>query len=132
MDKFSKKITKTIKNTQAAVVVGNGFGKLDDLLNIFKTVFVITEKTLEYRAKNLIYRKNFDNIESIGQVNAILVDLSEIEKLDYLAPLWQKTQAMILIEGNDPIGREYSKSLYRDHYRCVELQGFYHIWKLQL
>lgn len=131
MNKFKKRLTKTIGNPQNAVVVGHGFGELENILEIFKTVFIFSWDVPTLKAKNLVFRENLDDLNPLTDVSAILVDLDQIHHLEKLSQLWNRNKCTVLIEGFTPIGREFSKSLYRDHFRCIDQQEKYHVWKQQ-
>ena len=129
MDKFEKRVIKSSKNTNNALVVGLGFENLEKILSIYNTVFVINETRPEVKARNLVYRENFQNLNFITEVDAIFLDLDKVSCLDELKDFWQRNKSVILIEGNDPIGREYSKPLYDTGWRCTNLHGSFHVWE---
>jgi hypothetical protein len=129
MSKFSKKIKKYLDNNHSVLVIGQGFGHLEDLINIFKTIFIVDNTENRTKFKNVIYRENFDNITDIGPVSAIIVDLNKVQYLELMPTYWTKYKSIVLIEGNEPIDRSKSTYLYKYGYRCVEQLGFCHAWK---
>jgi len=131
MNKFKKRLTKTIDDTQNAVVVGHGFGQLSSILETFNTVFIFSWDQTNLKAKNLVFRENFNDLNPLHDVSAIFIDLDQIHHLETMSQIWHKNKCTVLIEGNDPIGRTLSGPLYRDHFRCTDQQGIYHIWKQQ-
>ena len=132
MDKFKKRLLKLSKHPQNALVIGNGFGRLNDVLDIFETVFIFSNDTIGIRAKNLIPKESINSILNAVNVTAILIDLEYLPLLEKTLPIWHRWHSLILIEGNNPIGRDKSQALYKNHYGCVELHGIYHVWKFQL
>ena len=131
MNKFKKRLTKIIGSPQNAVVVGQGFGQLTSILEIFNTVFIFSWDQPNLRAKNLIFRENFDDLNPLHDISAIFIDLDQLQHLENMSQIWHKNKCSVLIEGNDPIGRNLSGPLYRDHFRCIDQQGIYHTWKQQ-
>jgi hypothetical protein len=131
MNKFKKRLTKIIGNPQNAVVVGQGFGQLSSILETFGTVFIFSWEPPNLKAKNLVFRENFNDLNPIHDISAIFIDLDQIQHLETISQIWHKNKCGILIEGNEPIGRNISGPLYRDHFRCTDQQGLYHIWKQQ-
>jgi len=129
MSKFEKRLRKTTGATDNVLVVGRAFGYLEHLLSIYKTVFVVGENAPSVKAKNLVYRNNFDNLNNINDVGVIFFDLDSLKHLEDLKEFWSKHNASVLIEGNDPIERDFSKPLYDTGWGCTDLQGFYHVWK---
>jgi hypothetical protein len=128
MDKFEKRLRKISNSYNNALVIGNSFGHLEKILTIYSTVFVI-DKLPAIKAKNLVYRENFDHLDNVVQVSAVFFDLDELEHLSNLKDCWQRNNALVIIEGNEPIGREFSKPLYDSGWGCTSLQGFFHVWE---
>jgi hypothetical protein len=131
MSKFQKRLSKLLINCENAVVIGHGFGYLSEIVNMFKTVFVIGEYVPAIKSKKLVYRENFDNLSQISEVSVILFDLSEVSRLEQVSPIWHRTKAVVVIEGNEPISRTLSTSLYASSYECTGLYKTFHIWELK-
>lgn len=129
MDKFVKRVSKVKKNAINALVIGTGFGRLSDLTEIFKSVFVFADTIPEFRSKNIIFRENGAGKDFLTDISIILIDLDQIHSLEGLDSLLHKFHPVVLIEGNAVIGRDLSKPLYRCGYGAVEQDGFYHTWK---
>jgi hypothetical protein len=131
MSKFQKKLSKILNNCENAVVIGYGFGYLDDIINMFKTVFVIGGSIPTVKSKKLVYCENFNNISQISEVSVILFDLAEVGRLEEVSPIWHRNKAVVVIEGNDPIDRTLSTSLYASSYECTGLYKTFHTWELK-
>jgi len=131
MSKFTKRVKKIFDIHTSCLVIGQGFGYLEDILEVFETVFVISDKKPEIKHRKLVYRENCDNLSDLYGIQAMFFDLDQLDKLIYMPVVWTKNQPTVLIEGNDPIERTHSKPLYDYGFRCVELLGFFHIWKKQ-
>jgi hypothetical protein len=131
MSKFQKRLSKLLINCENAVVIGHGFGYLSEIIDMFKTVFVIGECVPAIKSKNLVYRENFDNLSQISEVSVILFDLAEVSRLEEVSPIWHRTKAVVVIEGNEPINRTLSTSLYASSYECTGLYKTFHTWELK-
>lgn len=131
MNKFGKRITKFIGKVENCLVVGHGFGKLEDILQTFNTVFLVSEKLPPIKAKNLIFRETLGDLNTLVGITVIFFDRNQVDNISSTVPLWYRLKPYIIIEGNDVIGRDLSKELYHHGYRAIELQGSHHIWKLQ-
>ena len=129
MAKFAKRLRKLSSYTENALVVGKAFGNLDQLLEIYINVFVIDDSPPSTKARNLIYKENFDDLNVLTQVGAIFIDLDKIDKLDILEDFWQRHRSTIFVEGNDCILRHLSKPLFKTGWQCTSLQGIYHVWE---
>lgn len=131
MDKFKKRIWKLIKHPKNAIVIGNGFGKLNELAEVFSTLFVFSWGEVSLKRKNIVSRENFLDLNQLSDVCAIIIDLNQIHHLSSMTEIWHRHQVYVLIEGDAPIGRELSQSLYASHFKCIDQHGFYHVWKQQ-
>ena len=129
MAKFAKRLRKLSGYTENALVVGKAFGNLDQLLEIYTNVFVVDEDQPSAKARNLIYKENFNDLNVLTQVGAIFIDLDKIEKLEILEDFWQRHRSTIFVEGNDCILRHLSKPLFKTGWQCTSLQGIYHVWE---
>lgn len=129
MAKFAKRLRKLSGYTENALVVGKAFGNLDQLLEIYTNVFVVDDDPPSAKARNLIYKENFDDLNVLTQVGAIFIDLDKIDKLDILEDFWQRHRSTIFVEGNDCILRHLSKPLFKTGWQCTSLQGIYHVWE---
>lgn len=132
MNKLQKRLSKLVKNPQNAIVLGQGFDHLDVILNLFKTIFIFSWDTPKVKAKNLIFRETLDDLNPLSEISMIFVDLEQLHHLEKLMPVCTRCKSIIIIEGNEVIGRDLSKTLYINHYRAVDQQSSYHVWKLQI
>ena len=129
MAKFAIRLKKLSGYTENALVVGKAFGYLDQLVEIYTNVFVIDTEPPEIKARNLIYRENFNDLNVMAQVGAIFIDLDQVNNLDILADFWQRHKSTVFVEGNEAIARNFSKPFYRTNWECTSLQGIYHVWE---
>lgn len=131
MSKFEKRLKKISKGVENAIVVGNAFGHLEELLLIYKTVFIVASSRPEIKSKNLVYREDFKDLSHLPEISMVFFDLDQVHHLNAVATVMTRYRPTIVIEGNDAIGRDLSKPLYDNNYRCTNLLGLYHIWNSQ-
>ena len=130
MNKFQKRIAKNIKKSPIdCLVVGNGFGHFDDILEMFDTVFLI-ESTVSKKARNLIKRKDFNTVFGLKNISGVFMDLEKVETIDSLSPLLSGSWPDIFVEGNDVLERQYTSVLYQLGYRAVSQLDFCHQWSV--
>jgi hypothetical protein len=120
MSKFSKKILSAKKEHRNCVVVGNGIGYLDDILESFQTVFIIDGVNINIRKRNIVYRESFDGIESLIDVDFVFLDAVHFSNLKKLRPLWLKCKPVFFMEGNDLFGIENYKYFRTESYALIE------------
>lgn len=129
MNKFEKRISKFLKDSNNCLIIGSGFGHLEELLGLFKTVFVIDTQRPAIKAKNLVYRESIDNLASLTEFSIVFFDLNRVQLLDSMFDFLNSKRPVVCIEDNDPIGRDLSGTLYKVGYQCTNLQGFFHVWE---
>lgn len=129
MSKFTKRISKSINIEGNALIIGDGFGFLSDILSLFPSVFVVLNESERVKAKNVIYRENVDNLHLLPTINVVFVDLKFKNRLNDFENIMTTVRPIFLIEGNDVVDREWTKKFYQLGYRAVDQQGYFHQWK---
>ena len=129
MTKFSKRMRKLDRRTRNVLVVGTGFAQLDDLLETFATVFVISNTASRLRKRNVVYREDFDNIHLLTDIDLIIIDLAQAHAIPELIQVWRRTNPTIVIQGPEVISTDFQKLLKVDHYAIVEVAKGYYVWK---
>ncbi len=105
MSKFIKKITKSKKNPRNILVLGTGSGRLEDLCNSFASIFIISTGEQTVRKRNLIYKESFDQIETLPDIDVIIMDRNQDIHISKLPPLLNKFQPIILVDGIELFGK---------------------------
>lgn len=130
MAKFEKRLRKMIGNVDNAMVIGAGFGFLPEFINVFNTIFLFSFGTTNIKSKKIVPKENLNDLNSLTEVSAIIIDRNQVHRLDQLLPIWHKFKPVVIIEGNEVIGRDLSLALYKAGYQAVEQQDQYHVWKI--
>lgn len=132
MPKFKKRISKTHPHSlQNALVIGRGFGFLESITETYQTVFLIDLTRPDTKTKNLVFKENYDDLHLLVDVSTVFFDLAKINDINLIAPVFTRWKSLVIVEGNEPIGREFTQSLYHHGWRCTSLQGFFHVWELK-
>lgn len=129
MSKLVKRIKKSLPEIRNAIVIGSGFGQLEQLLEIFNSVFVFMNTDTRLKKKNVIYRENLEGMHLLPEITVMFIDINQKESLDKFENIMVTLKPIFFIEGNEVIGREYSKKFYQTGYRAVEQLGLFHVWK---
>lgn len=129
MSKFIKRISKSINTDGNALIIGNGFGFISDILTIFPSVFVVLNEHQRIKARNVIYRDTLDGLHQLPSLTVVFVDLKFKHRLDEFENIMIHNKPVFLIEGNDPLEREWTKKFYQLGYRATDQQGYFHLWK---
>ena len=129
MNKFIKRISKSKKNIRNILVVGTGWEKLPNLCDGFASVFVISTGLHDFRRKNLIYKESFDQIETLPDRDAIVIDRDQDLHVSKLLPLLNKYQSVILVQGIELFAKPEYKFLKTHGYAVTEMFGDSHLWK---
>ena len=129
MNKFQKRIAKNMKNPPIdALVVGEGFGHMHSILEIFNTVFWNGYKEDTLRAKNLIYRHTVKSTYDLRKLSAIFFDLDKVNTFEDFVPLLVNPGPDLFIEGNTVIPRTDTARLYQLGYNAIAQLGDCHQW----
>lgn len=132
MSKFAKRISKLSRSSpQNALIIGEGFGFISEILTIFQTVFVIDENYPKIKAKNLVYKEDYIDLHLLVDVSHIFLDLSKINEINLIMPVFTRWKSFVIIEGNEPIGRDFTQTLYHHGWKCTSTSGFFHTWELK-
>jgi len=129
MTKFAKKVTKAVKHTNNAIVIGRGFGYFDELIETFKTVFVLSDGVNETKGRNIVYREEFSDIKQLPYIDAVFVDNEQLENMKKLENLLQQTSLTLYIGTDHFLHPEYSTFLGNKKYEVVEITKSYQVWK---
>ena len=129
MNKFIKRISKSKKNIRNILVVGTGWEKLPNLCDVFPSVFIISTGPQDFRRKNLIYKESFDQIETLPDIDAIVIDRDQDLHVSKLLPLLNKYQSVILVQGIELFAKPEYKFLKTHGYAVTEMFGDSHLWK---
>jgi hypothetical protein len=129
MSKLEKKPGKHLNIFQNAVVIGQRFGHLPEILEIFKTAFVFSHQAPQIKSRNLVYRIDFSNIQLLSDISVIFVDREQLDNLENFYILLNSNKPMLCIEGTEEISKEQSASIRSAKYIMVESYKRFHIWK---
>lgn len=129
MNKFQKRILKAHQPVNNALVVGTGFGQLEQISAVFNSVFVIDFEPPSVKCKNIIFREGASPLDPLTDITATFVDLNHINTLEKIKNVLSKHRPAIFIEGNEIINRDLSLEIWNLGYRPLEQQGLFHTWK---
>jgi hypothetical protein len=129
MSQFSKKIKKLVGNVDYCLVVGDGFGFLDSIVDLFSTIFIVSEDSREYKNKKIVYVEDYSLLENVPGIRVVFLGKYHLNKIKTLVQLYTKNSPLILIEGSTPIDRLFSEPLYYHGYKCTSVEDQYHVWR---
>lgn len=128
MSKFTKRIKKTIKIEGNALIVGDAFGYLEDVLELFPSVFVVDNIKERIKARNIIYRDDLNDLNLLPEIGVVFLDLKYKTQLSSFENLIIKYRPIFVIEGNDFIAIEHTKKFFHHGYKGTNQSGLFHIW----
>jgi len=129
MSKFIKRLSKAGMYFDTALIVGEDFVPLQDLLNKFNTVFVVAENKPNLRARNLVYRDFESSLETLPTISVFLIQEKYNSSIANYLPLLVKSKASLVIWNSDKLDREKIKPLLNYKYKRISKQYEYHFWK---
>lgn len=128
MNKFAKRTKNIVGNVEFCAIIGNNFGFLDDIVELFSSIFIISNTDVKHKNKKIIYLEDFTSLSDVSDIGVVFVERHQSNKIKLLPSLLTKKSPLILVEGNEPIERIFSEELYRYGYKCVSQHGYYHVW----
>ena len=132
MSKFKKRISKvSSKSLQNALVVGEGFGFLRDITEMFDTVFIVNQSRPMFKARNLVYKENYDDLNLLVDVSHVFFDLSKLNDINLVSQVFLRWKSLVIIQGNDLPNKEMTQPLLNAGYKCYRLDGIFHPWELK-
>lgn len=131
MSKFAKRLKKLgKKQLDVAISVGSDFSSLENLLEVFSTVFVVSTTAPEIKSRNLIYLNDIDYVSTLYNIDMIFINQGfDSSGLRFLAPLLRKTHPIILLNETYNISVEFKEFLFKLRYELVDINLGYQIWK---
>jgi hypothetical protein len=129
MSKIQKTLRKLSHSNTHALVLGSAFGILDQILEVYGTVFVVSASPPAIRARNLIYKETFVKLDHLQDMTSIFVDLDQLDHLDRVEVIWRKHNSKLFVEGNDRVENDKVKILYDSGWACTSLQQWFHVWE---
>jgi hypothetical protein len=129
MNKIQKRLRKLSRNNTHALVLGSAFGILDQILEVYNTVFVIDESPPAIKAKNLVYKETFVKLDHLQDMSSIFVDINQLDNLDKIEVIWRNHNSKLFVEGGDRVENDKVKILYDSGWACTSLQGMFHVWE---
>jgi hypothetical protein len=129
MNKFQKKFQKNYGKISNSLVIGQGFGHIDDILEMSLNVFLYDDSSMECRHKKLIRRQSLSDITECQIIDVAFIDRNKVDKLDELRPILTRFRCMVVIEGIDPISKTENLPLYQYGYIYISHSSDYHVYK---
>jgi hypothetical protein len=129
MNKIQKRLRKLSRNNTHALVLGSAFGILDQILEVYNTVFVVNESPPAIKAKNLVYKETFVKLDHLQDMSSIFVDIDQLDNLDKIEVIWRNHNSKLFVEGGDRVENDKVKILYDSGWACTSLQGTFHVWE---
>lgn len=129
MDKFKKRLQKIIGKPENAIILGQGRSITEIILPMFKTVFVYDNHPIDYRAKNLVFREGFKNVDITESITACFVDRSKLDQIKFISSVVNRYRPCVFIEGTDRLCRPDNIPLFDFGYLYNDTWMNYHYWK---
>jgi hypothetical protein len=129
MSKFTKRILKNIKKPKNALVFGQGLDRMQEISDIFQTLFIIEAKEKFFLGRNVIYRENIENIETLPDIDYIFIDKDKLDYVFSLHVVIRRWSPFILTEGIEEWTSEHTKFLRNKRYRAIDYTKEFYVWK---
>jgi hypothetical protein len=129
MSKLIKRIRKFHKNPENCVVIGDVWGELPYVIDLFKNIFIKITKKPYIKSKNVIARDNFEDLTIFPQIEYVFIDGDCLKYLNSIEKVFTHYSPMIYIGYGEFLNEEFSKYLLSLSYEIIEIRKEYQIWK---
>lgn len=132
MSKFLKRIQKTVKkDVSTCIVVGTDIPCLDSIIENFKTVFYIDQKSILPRNKKIIPIQEISFLQNLSDADVIFINQRFDENiLQFLVPLSRYSAPAIFLSTDVVLSTEYISFFNRIRYEMVVILDQYQVWKI--
>jgi len=131
MNKFIKRIRKIKKNLRFAIYLGSDHPDMINFLELFPTIFWYKFYDSSKSKKNLVYITDIKFLNSLNEIEMIIVCDSEKTILLDIQPLLIKSRPFILSRSQDQVSIEQSDFFKKIRYHATDLINGYQIWTHQ-
>ena len=131
MSKFAKRLKKLgKKHLDCAIHVGSDFSNLENLIETFNTVFVVSIIPPPIKDRKIIHIQDLDYAASLFGIDMIFVNQGfDHDRLRFFPALLRKTHAVVLLNENYDISVDFREFLFKERYEMIEILMGYQIWK---
>jgi hypothetical protein len=128
MSKFIKRLRKIKKHPENCILIGHGFGHLDEFCELFNNVFSLIVDDELPKKRNLIHRQNFDELSLIAGIDFIFVDFAYLGKIYAIENAITRFRCPIHINHGEFLDAGYSKFFGKVGYQITEINKSNQIW----
>ncbi len=129
MTAFAKKVAKAVKRPDTCIIIGNAFGHLDEIVETFNTVFILSSGDRVVKGKNVVYRESFDDITALPPVTAIFFNKETLEQINLVEKVIEKNRAMVFVEGDSQISENQHLYMKKKKYKLTETFKDHQRWE---
>lgn len=129
MTKFVKKITKGDKRHENCLVIGTVWGNLDDVSEVFDTVFMLNDNVQAFKKKNVVYREDFEDISMLPYITSVFIDIDQLDKLIKIENVIKKFKLMVYVNQGYHLAEHYHRFFNSRGYELIDMNKNYQVWK---
>lgn len=129
MSKFLNRISHIILKKDIAVVVGNDFSYLGEVVETFSSVFVYDVTRSVFKARNLIPRLDFTDIKTIPSVDLLIVDEKYLIEIGNFMQLASRYNAGVILMYSEQPSKKILKYLWQNNYELLDTNKAMNLWK---
>lgn len=129
MASLAKKLGKILRNNRNVAMIGPSKEMLTEMSLHFENVFVFTESEPEIKKKNIIYRRNFDDFNSLPDISLLYVGANNLEKVLNCHSLIMKSRNYVMLESSEELGKKFKRWFGGLAYELTEISKRWQMWK---
>lgn len=129
MASLAKKLGKILRNNRNVVMIEPSIDMLTEMSQHFENVFVFTDSEPVIKKKNIIYRRGYDDFQSLPDISLLHISGDHLDKLLNCQILLLKSRNYVMIDTADELGKKFKRFFSGAAYELTEISKRWQMWK---
>lgn len=129
MSKFLNRISDIIVKKDIAVILGNDFPYIGEVLESFNSVFVYDDKRPGINARNLIPRLDFTDVKTLPSIDLLIVEEKYLIEIGNFTSTASRYRAGIILMYSEPPSKKILRHLWQHNYELADTNKAMNLWK---
>ncbi len=129
MSKLIKRISHLNLENESAIVVGELFPGLDEILGHYSSVFLYETDIPKVKGRNIIPRLNFADTKTLPKIDLLAIDEKYILEMGNFIGIAARHKAGIVLRYQYMPSKKVARSLTEHNYQLIDSAKDLHFWK---
>jgi len=129
MSKLLTRISHIISEKESAIVVGEEFPYLEEIVDYFNTVFLYEIQSPKIKKRNIIPKLSFSETKTLPRINFLAIDEKYLLEIGNFIGVADRGRAGILLKYQELPSKKIVRRLTENEYDLVDSTKDLHFWK---